>query len=129
MINTCKVCGKQFTARQRNHTVCSPECRRINTLQNKSRYIKTEKVKKYSMELHRKRRREYRRNNPYCCKICGLAIDQPFQNRQTMHDECILSEAAEYYSKNQKLNYMHYNRLYSRGYCIEDILDVLNDRE
>lgn len=72
---------------------------------------------------------EYRRNNPYCCKICGLAIDQPFQNRQTMHDECILSEAAEYYSKNQKLNYKHYNRLYSRGYCIEDILDVLNDRE
>ena len=129
MINTCKVCGKQFTARQRNHTVCSDECRKINTRKNVNQYHKTDAYKEKMNQLNHKSRIEYRRNNPYCCKLCGLSIDQPFRNRQTMHDECILSEAAEYYSKNQKLNYMHYNRLYSRGYCIEDILDVLNDRE
>lgn len=126
MVKACKVCGKQFRARQANCTVCSPECRRINTLERTKQYNRTAYKDKIT-QYQRDRRRRYRSENPFYCKICGLSIDQPFNNRKTMHDECVLSEAAEYYTKNQKLNHMHYSRVYSRGYCIEDIIEVLDN--
>lgn len=126
MVKACKVCGKQFRARQANYTVCSPECRKVNTLERTKRYHKTVYKDKITQQ-QRDRRRRYRSENPFCCKICGLSIDQPFGGRKTMHDECILDEAAEYYNKNQKLNHMHYSRVYSRGYCIDDVIEVIDN--
>ena len=49
MINKCKICGKEFEAKQRNHNICSAECREINQRDSKKTFRENnpDKVKQY----------------------------------------------------------------------------------
>lgn len=49
MINKCKICGKEFEAKQRNYNICSVECREINQRDSKKAFRENnpDKVKQY----------------------------------------------------------------------------------
>ena len=45
MIKQCKVCGKEFNAREKRIKCCSKKCSNINEIQQRKRYCQTERCK------------------------------------------------------------------------------------
>ena len=128
MTNTCLVCGKQFKAKQSNYTLCSDECREVRRRYRVSLKFNDPEYKESRRRYDKQYQKSHYVKKTFYCKICGKIIVQSDKERKTMHDECALQKAAEYYNKNGgRLNKMHYCRIYSRGYCIQDVIDRVKD--
>lgn len=132
MNKNCIVCGKEFEARQSNYTICSPECRRKREQKQQIKYNqiwKTEEYKKIRNERDRKRRREYRKNNPRLCTICGEPLCFEFRSARKMHEECVIKEAAKSYIEAGHMPRVQLSRLNSIGCTVKDVKEWINQHK
>lgn len=115
-INKCKVCGKEFSAKQRNYVTCSNECRNKNIENNRNNYERNN----HSLIIFQKRNyyKNVRRFNikhvEKNCIVCGASIN----GNQEYCLKCLIigntSPNLEYRHKCKTL-------LNSRGYCSKEI--------
>lgn len=112
MINTCKICGKKFEAKQSNYNLCSDACRKANERNlNRVYYAKNiENSRRYRKQYH-KLYYNYK-HNP--CGICG----QPLSDSRAKY--CLSCLFKEYKQGKRK---WAYKVLVCRGFD----LDMIND--
>lgn len=110
MIKTCKICGKEFNARQSNYTLCSDECRK----ENRKRVWQKIKADPYLHEKHSIQANKYkiakRKANPKPHKKCIQCGEDTGSYHAKYCIECLL---GNYFKKPNGVNY---NRLNNRGY-------------
>lgn len=79
MIKICKICGKEFNAKQPNYIICSDSCRKI---------YHRETVKIYNHKRYKPR--------TIYCKICGKPIARyDLHSWRRYHEECVAQMAVE----------------------------------
>lgn len=116
MINTCKICGKKFTARQSNYIICSPECRKVNMQQHsKNYYDEPAKVHIYNKRYYQKHRSLKLRS----CLLCGSILPDA---RQKYCIDCILNMFL--YGNRTKAVHI----LSCRGYDVPMIQDLIEEK-
>ena len=132
MINKCKICGKEFEAKQRNHNLCSDECRKISIAEHR----------KACLECHgeeqRRRSREHQRKKakPVYCKICGKEVEphitpMGYRSRYHYHRECLINEAIAAIVRGEKFKKGEKNILAvaaNKGYQKSDLLEIMAER-
>ena len=105
MVNICKVCGKEFEAKQSNYTLCSDTCRKINVSNLRHKY--DEKNRLRLIENSRRYYKLYHKYKRNPCSICG----QPLPDSRAKY--CLGCLFKEYkYGKTQ----WAYKVLQCRGY-------------
>lgn len=91
----CRICGKVFQARQRNHTICSEKCRE----QNYNRHVEQHKLFSKTPEGKAIRKRRYKYKPSGICNICGNVVFNKnlgtCRSRKRYREECVLSKAIE----------------------------------
>lgn len=129
MTKKCKICGKEFEARQRNYTLCSPECRKENN-RRLSRSLDPEinrlRVKQYNERLKRKLK-------GFPCKFCGEEVKPFFDNRMHRyhwHEECLIDKCIEaikngepFGDKSKILKFAS-----NKGYTKADVIEIMKER-
>lgn len=129
MTNKCKICGKQFEARQKNFTICSPECRKINAVQlKKAHYIANkERIRQRNIE------NRHKKAVGFPCKFCGEEVRPFFDNRMHRyhwHEECLIDKCIEAikngepFGKKSKILSFACNK----GYTKADILEIMEEK-
>ena len=110
MINKCKICGKEFNARQSNHTLCSDECRK----ENRKRVWQKIKADPYLHKQHKIRANKYniakRKANPKPHKRCIQCGGDTGSYYAKYCLDCLLDN----YFKSP--NGVNYSRLNNRGF-------------
>lgn len=134
MIVKCKICGKEFEAKQRNHNICSSECRQINRHKNNQNFAERnpEKRKEYSRRQNDKRRKA----NPTFCKICGKVVEphispMGYHSRYHYHRDCLVNEAIAAILRGEKFNNSEKNILAvakNKGYTKAELLEIMKER-
>lgn len=120
MINVCKICGAEFDAAQRNHTICSDACRKINQKQYAQEYACANYEQK-----RRRERKHYYKNHNVKCRLCGKPTPAERSGyRKRYHEECIVKDAIDAILNGQKLHANQLNRLYARGYTVTEIREM-----
>lgn len=121
MINKCKICGKEFNARQSNYNLCSDECRKINKKEYKKRQWWEIKADPYQHERHKQQRKKYnkakREANPKPfkrCVQCGCDTGSYYMKYCL---ECLFDN---YFKSPNTTNFC---RLSNRGYNKAEILE------
>jgi endogenous inhibitor of DNA gyrase (YacG/DUF329 family) len=102
MIVKCRICGKEIEAKQRNHNICSDECRKINIKQRQNEWYECHKLEQREKARNRSTPREVK------CKICGervmphlTATGKMFPNHY--HEECIMLSAYQEIEQGKKI--------------------------
>jgi endogenous inhibitor of DNA gyrase (YacG/DUF329 family) len=131
MINKCKICGKEFEAQQRNHNLCSDECRKISLAERRKAYLECHG------EEQRRRSREYQRqkSKPIYCKICGKEVEphytpMGYRSRYRYHRDCLVDEAIAAIVRGEKYN-GEKNILTvasNKGFQKADLLEIMAER-
>ena len=112
MFNICKVCGKEFEAKQSNYTLCSDVCRKINVSNLRHKY--DEKNRLRLIENSRRYYKLYHKYKRNPCSICG----QPLADSRAKYClNCLLKEYK------QGRRQWAYKVLVCRGFD----LDMIND--
>lgn len=129
MIKNCKICGKQFEAKQKNYTLCSPECRKENS---RRRYHSLDAETKKMLAQQYKE--WYRRKiKGFPCKFCGEEVKPFIDNRlhrHHWHEECLINKCieaiknGETFSKKSKILRFASNK----GFTKADILEIAKER-
>lgn len=117
MINKCKICGREFNARQSNYTLCSDACRK----ENRKRTWQKIKNDPYLHEKHRlqenKRNKAIREANPKPHKKCIQCGGDTGSYYAKYCIDCLLNN----YFDNP--NAVNFNRLHNRGFDKELITE------
>lgn len=132
MIVKCKICGKEFEARQSNHRICSPECRKINnsTMCREWHELNKDIYHERALYLQRKRAK------PILCKICGKPVDYHVtgigqHRRYHYHRDCLINEAIAAIVRGEKFKKGDKNILMvaaNKGYQKADLLEIMAER-
>lgn len=115
-INKCKICGKEFSAKQRNYVTCSKECRNKNNENNRNNYTQknrfelTIKAKEYYEKVGKFNIKHVKKN----CLNCGTSI-----NGNQMY--CLKCLVIGNSSPNLKYRHMCKTLLSNRGYSLDEI--------
>ena len=128
----CKICGKEFESQQKNHNICSDECRKIN-------YYNSHKIwYECNREEQRRRSRECQRKKakPVYCKICGKEVEAHYtatgkRARYRYHRDCLVNEAIAAIVRGEKFNKGDKNILRvaaNKGYQKSDLLEIMAER-
>lgn len=122
MINKCKICGKEFNARQSNHTLCSDECRK----ENRKRVWQKIKADPYLHKQHKIQANKYniakRKANPKPHKRCIQCGGDTGSYYAKYCLDCLLDN----YLKSP--NRVNCSRLNNRGYDKAEIMFELELR-
>ena len=132
MIVKCKICGKEFEAQQKNHNICSDECRKINHYNSYKIWYECNR------EEQRRRSRECQRKKakPVYCKICGKEVEAHYtatgkRARYRYHRDCLVNEAIAAIVRGEKFNKGDKNILRvaaNKGYQKSDLLEIMAER-
>ena len=132
MINKCKICGKEFEAQQRNHNLCSDECRKISIAEHRKAYLEChgEEQRRRSRECQRKKAK------PIYCKICGKEVEphitpMGYRSRYHYHRDCLVNEAIAAIVRGEKFKKKHNNILRvaaNKGYTKAELLEIMAER-
>lgn len=118
MINKCKICGREFNARQSNYTLCSDECRKENKRENSKRAWQEIKADPYLLQRRRLQEREHSRakysKSHKKCIQCGGDTGSYYAKYCI---DCLLNN----YFDNP--NAVNLNRLHNRGFDKELITE------
>lgn len=130
MINKCKICGKEFEAQQRNHNLCSDECRKINR-KNLWRLH-------YDKDISRQRNADYREKHRKIvnCKICGKPVEPHvtatgYHAYYHYHRDCLIDAAIAAMLRGEKFNKHEKNILMvaaNKGFQKSDLLEIMAER-
>jgi len=123
ILKICRICGKEFIAKQSNYVCCSAECQQINrnithqkALANMTESQKEDRRRKMREYFHRKKKAA----PPKLCSICS----QPLPNKkQVWCLDCMLRDYVQHKNKS-----LFAKRLYCRGYNKEMILDEIKQK-
>ena len=125
MKQTCKICGKTFETKQRNHNICSEDCRKVN---------RTNAWKKWRIENKERRNvlvknsKSYKaRLKPHFCSICGKPTVWNDRIHQFKHDECVIQQIIESINAGNRMTGKQYQQLQARGYDIRSFCDEYAD--
>ena len=126
-VKKCIVCNAEFTPAARNNEkrqiCCSPECSKEREKQLTKERQNTDKYKKRAKELYKKRSK-----NHTVCRLCGKpTVTGSTGWKSHYHDECILDDCSRTIESGRKLTKAQYNRMYTRGYTIDDLRECVND--
>lgn len=121
VVKKCIVCEAEF-APAPNHInrqiCCSRECR-------VKRNRQLDKERSHTETFKKRRQDEYRRHSMdhTKCRLCGepTTINLSTGYKSHYHDECILDDCAKTLRSEQKPTNAQYNRLYYRGFSMEDV--------
>jgi predicted nucleic acid-binding Zn ribbon protein len=127
MTKKCKICGKQFEAKQKNYTICSSECREVNKKQlRKAHYTKN----KEAMYQYNKTMR-YKKAVGFPCKFCGKEV-KPFidnrMHRYHWHEKCLINKCIEAIKNGEpfgsgKSKILDFAR--NKGYTKAEIVEIM----
>ena len=127
----CKICGKLFDARQKNHTICSPECRKINrTISNKT--YRQDPVIRHKENL---RQKEWHRKHAKIipCRFCGEPVEAEFNGflmiRKTYHEDCMLKKAYEAIRNGEKTYGGVLRFAANKGFTKSEILEIMEEQK
>lgn len=120
----CVICDAEFTPAMPNNAkrqiCCSPECSKEHNRRLAKERQATDKYRKHAKELYKKRS-----ENHTLCRLCGKpTISGPTGWKSHYHDECILDDCAKTIKSGRKLTKTQYNRMYTRGYTLDDLKEV-----
>ena len=134
MIVKCKICGKEFEAKQRNHNICSVECREINQRDSKKTFRENnpDKVKQYIKNCNERKSAQTQTK----CRICGKIVDAHYtatgrKARNHYHRDCLVNEAIAAIVRGEKFNKSNKNILRAaanKGYQKSDLLEIMAER-
>lgn len=128
MTNKCKICGKLFDAQQKNHTICSPECRREN---RRRLYHALDDVTKKLKAQHDKER--YRRKvKGFPCKFCGKEVKPIVTDRlhrYRWHEDCLIAECIKDIKNGDAFTKTKITKFASnKGYTKAEIIEIAKER-
>lgn len=107
----CKICGKEFEAKQSNYNLCSDDCRRINTRNTAKRYQQHYKyTSAYKNNVIRQREK---RKKKHKCPVCGRQLAH-HKHSNVPCDMCYIKKLSETTDK-QEQNHIK-SILHCRGY-------------
>lgn len=131
MIKTCKICGKEFNARQRNYKYCSDECRNVVIQNQKKIYYK----RWYDKGLEQRKQWNRKHAPAIYCKICGKEVPKLYESSERVvyrryHDECIVDTAITAIKNGERLaRSQTLRRAYNHGYTIHELKRIARERE
>ena len=129
----CKICGKEFEAQQKNHNLCSPECRKISHDACRRAWWENNR------EEQRRKAREYCRKKakPVYCKFCGKPVEAHVtpvgqHRRNRYHSECLIDAAIEAILRGEKFNNKRSKNVLAyavnKGYSKRELLEIMEER-
>ena len=132
MINKCKICGKEFEAQQRNHNLCSDECRKISFAEHRKAYLECHGEE----QRIRNRERQRQKSKPIYCKICGKEVEPHYtpmgkRARYRYHRDCLVNEAIAAIVRGEKYKKGNKNILMvaaNKGFQKSDLLEIMAER-
>lgn len=130
ILQKCKICGKEFEARQKNHTICSPECRQKNNLANGILYRARNR-----QEMNRKLRRKRREKAVgFPCKFCGKEVKPFFDaddrpHRYHWHEECLINECIRAIKNGEKTYGGVLKFASNKGFNKSEILEIMEEQK
>lgn len=135
MIVKCKICGKEFEAQQRNHNLCSEECRKIRLAEHRKAYLESTKDERRA-KARKKAREKHDKENPTLCKICGKIVESHVTGtgrygKYRYHRECLINDAIAAIVRGEKFNKKDKNILMvaaNKGYQKADLLEIMAER-
>lgn len=130
MINKCKICGKEFEAKQRNHNICSEECRKINR-KNLGRLHYDKDISRLRNAIYREKHRKI-----VNCKICGKLVEPHvtatgYHAYYHYHRGCLIDAAIAAMLRGEKFNKSEKNILMvaaNKGFQKADLLEIMAER-
>lgn len=123
IIKKCRVCGKEFKAKQSNYVVCSSECRENNRKKVALRYYKNNeaKLKSCAKDYYKNIKHLKIKHVKKHCLICNKELNH---GNQTFCLECLIIGDA---SPNFEYRQMCKHLLWNRGFSSDEI--ILKRRE
>lgn len=129
MTKKCKICGKEFEAKQKNYTICSPECRRENS---RRLYHALDDVTK-KLKAQQDKERYRRKVKGFPCKFCGEEVKPFIDNRlhrHHYHEECLIDKCIEAIKNGEP--FTHNTKIakfaLNKGYTKAEILEIMKER-
>ena len=117
IVKKCRICGKEFKAKQSNYVVCSSECRENNRKKVALKYYKKNetKLKSCAKDYYKSIRHSKIKHVEKHCLSCGEKLNH---GNQEFCLECLIIGDA---SPNFKYRQMCKHLLWSRGFSSDEI--------
>lgn len=124
MIKECIICGSKFEPKphlQKRQKCCCKECSKKHSRQLNIEWSIANKERKNQW-----RRKWREKNNPCLCRICGKVMTRTFFNeKSTMHEQCILNEALSVLRRFEKLTRQQKKKLYNHGFTLTEVYEMI----